>query len=183
MKSYCPLLLVAAALFSACSSEPNSNKAPANAAAAGSNTAAANLPYGLKTGDAALNAEANTASAGNVIGPNKRRLIDVPGTTRPSLQYQPAGEDSEIASTMNAAGQMFEVRVWKRHPQLVKVESIWIDAKNKQLTYMLRSGKVLNITTDRIGNLKQATTSQLLDIAGLPQQATTPPRPGAKKEQ
>jgi len=165
----------------ACSADTASNNAQTNTA--GSNALRASLPHELKTGDAALNADANTAPAGNIIGRNKRPITEVPETSRPSLQYQPAGEDSEIASTMNAAGQMYEVRVWKRHPQLVKVESLWIDPKNKQLTYMLRSGKVLKITTDRIQNLKQATTSQLLEIAGLPQHANTPPRPVPKKEQ
>jgi len=177
-------LLIAVGLLGGCSGAANSEK-PANKGIVGSNTSAgaANLPHSLNPGDAGLNAEANGAPPGNVLGHTKRQVVDSPGSERPVLQYQPAAEDSQIASGMNGQGQMFEVRVWKRHPQLVKVESVWTDPKNKQLTYLLRTGKNLTVTTDRIENLKQATSNQLLEIAGLPQTAKIPPRPGEKKQQ
>lgn len=119
----------------------------------------------------------------NTLGnSNKRKITEVPGGGRPVLQFEPAPENSQIAQAMNSSGQMFEVRIWKGHPQLLKVESVWVDQKNKALTIMLRSTKVLNITTDRIPNLKLATAKQLLEIAGVQPTAATPAVKDAPKK-
>src|SRR5690349_18676682 len=100
---YLLFFALAAGLLAACSTSSSPEKPAANSAVAVSNSASsANVSSGLKTGDAALNAEANAAPAGNVIGPaDRRKIVDVPGTSRAVLQYEPAADDSQIASSMN----------------------------------------------------------------------------------
>lgn len=113
---------------------------------------------------------------------NKQKVPEAPGEGRPVLHYEPASENSQIASAMNRSGQTYEVRIWTKHPQLLKVESVSIDEKSKALTIVLRSAQVLNITTDRIPNLKLATADQILDLAGVKPVAATPAvKSGPKK--
>jgi hypothetical protein len=177
MNHFLYLPLVAMGLTIGCSGGADASK-PASAVASNLNATAvaSNTTQSITANSAvALNAETNIPPAGVVeSAANKRKVTDVPGSARPVLRYEPAAEDSEIASAMNNSGQMYEVRVWKRDPQLVKVESVWLDPNSKALTILLRSGKVLNITTDKIVNLKQATAKQILDIAGVQSPAGTP---------
>ena len=135
-----------------------------------------------KSANAPSNPTAATASSnpGQNIGSNV--MTDSPGAGRPVMRYELAPEDSQIAQSLNSSGQMYEVRIFKKNPQLLKIESVGIDQKNKALTIILRSGKVFNITTDRIPNVKLATANQFLDLAGVQPVAATPAaKSGPKK--
>jgi len=173
-------LLAVALLLGGCSDASDAGKT-SNTAVNSSVFAGSTTPQAAN-GEPALNG-ISTPPTANFVAVNKRVVPDGPGSGRPILRYEPAADNSQIASAMNSDGQMFEVRIWKKHPQLVKIESTWLDQKNKALYILLRTGKVMNITTDRIQNLKQATTRELLEIAGLPQEAKSPTRPAVKKEQ
>lgn len=120
---------------------------------------------------------ANSASAsppGGFTTRSGKKLVDSPATSPAPLPFNKAGEDSEIAVTMNGYGAVLEIRVFRSHPQLARVEATWISAREKSLKILLRTGRVIDVTTDRIANLQNATTSQLLEIAGL----QTPARKG-----
>jgi len=181
-------LLAAASLCCACSGGADPGK-PSNAPSFTANTAAVAVSatdemVNTNTGSANLAANDQLGTFAN--RPNRKKIVDMPAGERPVLRFENAGEDSEIAAAMNNNGQMYEVRIFRRHPQLVKVESTWIDPKVKALQIFLRNGQVLNITTDRIVNLKQATTAQLLAIAGLPAVPAMPKtdeKTGVKKVQ
>ncbi len=106
--------------------------------------------------------------AGNFAARTNRTRRDVRITgTPPPLTFQPADEDSKFATAMGPTGEIYEVRVFNSHPRLAKVESTWIDAKSRDITITLKDGQVRSIKTDALPSLKQATTRQLIDIAGL----------------
>ena len=113
--------------------------------------------------------------------PNNKETVDLPAGAHPILRWEPAAEDSQIASAINASGQMYETRIFKRHPQLVKVDSTWIDAKQKALKIVLRNGQVKDVTTDKIVNLKQATAAQLLELVGIQPAQPERNKTGAKQ--
>lgn len=176
------LLLIASTVSGSCSGNADADK-PANVSGGSSNQSTASNPGQSVNPKAPPPVQAGNQSSENTIGiSTKRKITDVPGAGRPVLQFEPGPEDSQLAQAMNSSGQMYEVRIWKRHPQLLKVESVWVDAKNKYLTIALRTGKVLNITTDRIPNLKLATANQLLEMAGIQPAAATPAIKGAPKK-
>ena len=179
---YLFFLLIVIGIAGGCSGNADVSKST-NAPGSVSNTIAASNSGQTLSSNAPPSNPAAIPTAENAIeNPNRRKVIDVPGEGRPVMRYEPAAEDSQIASAMNSGGQMFEIRIWKKHPQLLKVESIWVDQKNKALTIILRTGQVMNITTDRIPNLKLATANQLLEIAGVHPTTGTPAVRGAPKK-
>ena len=98
---------------------------------------------------------------------NRDRIDVNPAATPLPLKFRKAAENSEVATTMNTEGDIFEVRVFKNHPQIAKVEATWVDAKEKALKIYLRNGQILEVKTDRLTDLASATASQLLEIGGL----------------
>lgn len=108
----------------------------------------------------------STGGSTPVAGSTDPSSNPLPADGRPVLRFEPADEDSQIASATNSSGQMYEVRIWKKHPKLLKVESVGLDERNKRLAIVLRTAKVINVTTDRIPNLRLATAKQVLEIAG-----------------
>ncbi len=167
-------LIIATVFNGGCSGNPDVAKtanSPNNPSAA---TASLNAGQSTSSNVAPNIPAANTAPVDALENLNKRKVTDVPGAVRPEMRYEPAAENSQIARAMNGSGQMYEVRVWTKHPQLLKVESIWVDDKNKALTIILRTGKIFNITTDRIPNVKSATANQFLELAGVQPSAATP---------
>lgn len=114
-------------------------------------------------------AKASTPPAGSFAErANRRKPLEVPvsGTPIP-LTFTEAGEDSQVASTMDKDGSVREIRIFRSHPILSKVELIWLTPKDKVLKITLKNGKTVETQTDGIENLKQATTGALLSIAGI----------------
>jgi len=121
---------------------------------------------------------ATSSSTAAPVGQSNTITSPAPGAGRPVLKFVPSPEDSQIAqATQN--GKLYEVRIWKKHPKLLKVESTTIDEKNKSLSIVLRSAQVVNITTDRIPNVKLATADQFLKL--VPATGTTEPKVDPKK--
>jgi hypothetical protein len=148
-------------------------------------TAGANKAGGSNNSPAAnsavvVDANANPPSeseppAGNIANANtKRPVIDTSGSVPPP-SFKPAGEDSQIAVSMRPDGKILEVRVFKSHPQLARVESVWDGQGEKELKFVLKNGKVIAKKSDRIENLQTAPTAVLVEIAGIPK----PPPPPA----
>jgi hypothetical protein len=154
------LVVIVSSLIVGCSSGANVS-VPADSSAAVSPASAA----------------ANNAAPGGGTDLNAKSSTPLPGAGRAELHYEPAPEDSQIAQATNSSGQFYEVRIFKRNPQLLKVESVSTDQKNRALTIVLRTAQVFNVTTDRIPNLKLATANQLLELAGVqPVKATPAPK-------
>lgn len=113
----------------------------------------------------------------------ERALVDSnPGGTPPPPQFRKAGDDSEIAVTMKADGSVLEIRRFKSHPQLSRVEATWNGTGPKSLKYFLKGGKVVTASSDRIANLQTAPLSVLLEIAGIQPPPPPPPTSGATEK-
>ena len=95
------------------------------------------------------------------------KMIDSPASGPPPLQFRKAAEDSEIATSMNERGEVVETRVFKSHPQIVRAEAVWKNAKDALLKITLRDGKTIDVKTDRLVNLQTATTRDLMEISGI----------------
>lgn len=65
-------------------------------------------------------------SVANKLAKQKEQA-NAPVTSGPAplSSFTPAGEDSEISTTMRSDGSIFEVRRFKSHPQLKSAESTW----------------------------------------------------------
>ncbi len=108
---------------------------------------------------------------------NRRRVDVDPSATPLPLNFKPAGEDSESAVTMDQSGAILEVRVFKTHPQLAKVEATRLDERQKAIKIYMRSGKVVEIKTDKIERLETISSKDILEVAGIPFERTGTGRP------
>ena len=167
-------VFVTAALAIGCGGTAEKTANANNAASGANNSTSANSVLGV-------DANANPASeseppAGNIANANTRRqIVDTSGPVPPP-SFKPAAEDSQIAVSMRPDGKILEVRVFKNHPQLAKVESVWDGKSEKELKFVLRNGKVISKRSDRIENLQTAPTAVLVEIAGIP---PAPPPPAS----
>ncbi len=177
------LFLMVASLSFGCSGGTDTGS-PANGSAPASNNAVAVSNTNKTVSPNSANPAENVPPAGVIETVNKRKLVDTPSSRPPPLRYEPAAEDSQIATAMDSSGRPYEVRIFKRHPQLVKVESTWLGPNQKALSIVLRDGKVHQVTTDRIANLKLATAAQILELIGIqPAKPSAGPKTGVKKAQ
>lgn len=162
----------------ACGSSPERAANGANRAPPGANSE----QTATGTSDQ-IQANNTNTSGGIATAVNRGKpLVDHPASgPPPAPQFQPAGEDSEIAVTMKPDGSIYEIRVFKSHPQLSKVEALWNGINEKTLKFYLRNGGVVEKQTDRLNNLQTASTNLLLEIAGL-EPAEPVYRPGNKKK-
>ncbi len=103
----------------------------------------------------------------------KRRIITEPSGKPIPLIYKKAAENSEIAVTMNDDGSVLEIRVFRDHPMLIKVEATRLGEKDKALKIYLQNGKTLDVKTDRVPNLGLVSSSEILQIAGINGQSKT----------
>jgi hypothetical protein len=110
---------------------------------------------------------------------NQKRVVDVPQTgPRATPQSFDAPEDSAITTTMNQSGQVLEIRVFKSHPQLSRVESTWTSPKGRSLKIYLRDGRTRDVTSDNVENLRSVTAAQVLEMIGIRASRSSPPGSG-----
>ncbi len=201
---YISLVLVVATFGFACSSEPankpvnsTTNKpsaaTPANPASPMSGTpapAAPNvsqipatgpIPEGTPVAVAEVDPNQQVAAADpSVTG--RRRIVDVPQSgPLPPPKRVPAGENSEMTTTMDKSNRFVETRYFKSHPQIVKAEKVFLDASNSVVSITLKNGKQLNFPGDRIPNMLQATSVDLLRAAGVNVGGSDPSSTGARQ--
>lgn len=110
----------------------------------------------------------------------RTRVAPIPGPP-PPLQFRKAAEDSEIATAMNAQGDVVETRIFKSHPRLERVEAVWKGAKEAEFKIFLKDGKIIDVKTGRIVNLQTASVRDLLAIAGI-ESSLRPVGRGAEKK-
>jgi hypothetical protein len=105
---------------------------------------------------------------------NRANRVVNPSGTPETPEFRPAPEDSEAAVTMADDGSIMEIRVFKSHPRLEKVESTWVDPKEKKLKIFLKGGNVIELKTDRVASLQSTTTAELLEIASSKKKGDRP---------
>jgi hypothetical protein len=164
------LILLSFAMCAACSSSTTTN--------GGSNTASIPRSSSPETSGspaaanddssvAATNAESDNSNLSDRMARLRHRPtnVDHPGPPAP-LEYRPAPENSQIATTMNADGQPMQVRVFRTDPRVARVEAIWLGPKEKQFKITLRNGKTVDVKTDKIADLASVSAADLAALAG-----------------
>ena len=170
-------------IFGACSSAGDNTakqKKESNAASNGAAVALSNgdsVP-GPQPADGNVVAAANGSNITNPVNSVQQKLNamrktgtgpDVDPAEIAAKNARPAPDNSTFTSYLTDAG--YEIRTFKDHPQLLKVEKK-IGADGVQtMKIFLRNGKVVELPGDKINPLSTARASFILDIAGL----QTPP--------
>lgn len=80
---------------------------------------------------------------------------------------RPAPEDSLFKAQMTNEGMPIETRTFKSHPQILKVERVWITPQEKRLKVYLRNGKTVEADGNSFDQLNIAASSQILEAAGI----------------
>jgi hypothetical protein len=78
----------------------------------------------------------------------------------------PAPENSEGAITMLPDGTISEIRIFRSHPTLARVDTFFAKPGLKRVKFTFKDGKVVEAETDKIENLLTTPTASLLQIAG-----------------
>ena len=177
-------------MISACSTatEEKPQSQVDNAAGSNANTVAVANGADIappKTADANVNGVAAATSdslkpGGDTLHDRMENLRKTGGSGPPvdveqlaSKNARPAPDNSTFTSYLTDAG--YEIRVFKNHPQLLKVEKkVTSDGKNSMKIF-LRNGKVVELPGNRIMPLATAPASSILEAAGV--QAPSPPAP------
>lgn len=94
---------------------------------------------------------------------------------------RPAPDNSTFAAYLTDAG--YEIRTFKNHPQLLKVEKKITSDGKQTLKVFLRGGKVVELPGQKINPLATAPASFILQMAEVQDQPQSPPAgpPGVKK--
>ncbi|MCY7346355.1 MAG: hypothetical protein LH614_09070 [Pyrinomonadaceae bacterium] len=77
-----------------------------------------------------------------------------------------APDNSEVSSGMNVKGQPLETRVFKGHPQLAKIERLYVTMENPTLTVYLKNGKKIIVPNGKINNPLTDSADAILKAAG-----------------
>ena len=118
-------------------------------------------------------------ASGPLAEKTRKPLVDTnPGGPIPEGQRVPASENSEIATTMDKAGNFVETRYFKTDPMLVKVQRTWLGPGKSTLKIWLKNGKEVTASGDKIENLSIAPIPSLLALAGV--KTAAPADTGAK---
>ena len=119
--------------------------------------------------DGRIQAMRNQGSTGPHVDPEKVALQNA----------QPAPDNSTFTSYLTDAG--YEIRTFKSHPQLLKVEKKTVADGSQSLKIFLRDGRVIEMPGQRITVLATATAAYILETAGIkpaqqqqPQSGTAP---------
>ena len=112
------------------------------------------LPGGLTTFGA------NNQMSGEKKAANKNAQPIYPNA-KPITQLAP--DNSEFQSAMNNQGQPIEIRVFKNHPALSKVERIYVTLENPVVKAYLKNGKTVNLPADKIGNPMEASAEEIMN--------------------
>jgi hypothetical protein len=163
------ILISAVALLNGCTPSSSIERYKAmgnNANSTPEAAAAAEIP--TEQADAGNASNSEDVHPKSPLGRANRRPVAETGPEGPppTPTFTEAPEDSESTATMDAQGRVVEIRVFRKHPQLAKVEATWIDTKTKELKIWLRGGRVVTTRTDKIENLKVASTTFLMELAG-----------------
>ncbi len=187
-------------IMSACSSsaEDKPAKLPATSSGNSANANTVEVANGMQVIPAAPadanSVNANIASSDAPMPAANRldgRLKELRGSGEPLSEKEaaavamkharPAPENSTFASYLTDAG--YEIRTFKNHPQLLKVEKKVMAGNKQSAKVFLRDGSVIDVPGEKIPILSTASSSFILNQAGVqPQQAERPRVEGPVKK-
>jgi hypothetical protein len=97
----------------------------------------------------------------------RREVPAGPSGTPVKPAFRPAGENSQFAVLMDPDGRVREIRTFKGHPALVRVDAVWVDPNTpnqKRLEFKFRNGRNASVTTDQVTSLKDKPVAELLSL-------------------
>lgn len=157
-----------------------------NENAAISSTVNANASQNVMVNVPNVDWNANAANGSNANGSETRAVTDptMGNGKRVSPTNTTAPEDSEYRSELTDVAR--EIRTFKNHPQLLKVEKI-IEPKKQTVKVYLKDGRVLPADPDKIKSIRYDAAVTFLEAAGLgpkkmPAPAVNPEKEAAKEE-
>lgn len=114
-------------------------------------------------------AEGNRQAANQLNVPVKHG-----SSTEKAPSSMPAPDDSTFSAELTDIAR--EVRTFKSHPQLLKVEKTIEPGKQPVIKVFLRGGKIVTLPGDKITNLASVPASSILSAAGInpPPQSSVP---------
>ncbi len=203
IRSFVILGLAGTFMFGACSSSTDEKKALSNSTSQGdvSNSAVPINPESSNTATVSngmivtpQGADANNTSAASsdpLLPPSMNRRfgekVTKMGGTAGSMDEsalairnaRPAPDNSTFTSYLTDVGH--EIRTFKNHPQLLKVEKRTESSGTQTLKIFLRNGKVVDLPGEKIPVLSTASAATIADVAGIPPPPRRQPAPGTSE--
>lgn len=186
MKSY--LLIIAILVFSGgCTSNP-----AVNSTIGGANPAANSNPVNANTVAATNSNPASQLQPYNGIQNINPNAFNATGDNLKVIPYQPKKDelpygtrnapDDSIISSGSRGRDFVEIRTFKSHPTLSKVEKI-MDGKTTKYKVYLKSGKVVDAPADKMSNYAALAPESILEAIGMmPKPQTSPQTKPEEKE-
>ncbi len=172
--------------FSACSS---SNVKTTNSANSTANTAIVNVvnqtvqnvpPNTDVYSEAEKKSQEAFSTNGNV---NAQTAVKNPVNNKDNnYNGRPAPDDSTFQSSMNAKGQFVETRTFKNHPQLAKVERVFLTPKDKKIYVYMTNGKVVEVADDKLPTFQATVPGTILQAAGVQLNQPAPESKNSEKK-
>jgi len=159
------LFCVISVALIACTNSSSSSERPAgNVANTGPSVSMGNT---TQTSSADDTGNANTGDTfSERLQNRRRRKTHAPQNgTAAGVEFRPAPDESEIATTMNVDGQPVEIRVFKADPSLERVESTWVSEKQRSLKITFKDGRVVDVSTDKFSSLLDVSPAELKVLA------------------
>ncbi|QQS32927.1 MAG: hypothetical protein IPM50_14960 [Acidobacteriota bacterium] len=98
----------------------------------------------------------------------RRQRVDAdPNASPVPPTLSPAPENSEGAITMLPDGTVSEIRIFKAHPTLLRVDTYFLKPGTKRVKFTFKDGNVIELESDKIDNLLNMPAARLLQIAGV----------------
>ncbi len=113
--------------------------------------------------------EVSSVSRRNVERLKSKGGGDTNAAPIPSIKAtpNPAPDNSELSSTMNAQGVPIETRVFRNNPTLSKIERTFADIENPITKVYLKNGKVLTMPKGAVEKPESATAAEILRAVGV----------------
>ncbi|MBK8811696.1 MAG: hypothetical protein IPN69_13315 [Acidobacteria bacterium] len=93
----------------------------------------------------------------------------------------PAPDESTFTSTMDKSGNFIEVREFKNHPRLLKVERKILGRDSKYSVYF-KNGKVVEAPAAKMENFRSLSPVTILEAIGIKVTPETPKDPELKDQ-
>jgi hypothetical protein len=140
------------------------------------------LENGQKVQIQNMNADmVNAPSNSNLTNQNQRPIVNGPMMPNAKPVDVPRPYNSTMSTSMDKQGKFVETRKFKDDPQISKVERM---QQLKKVKLYLRSGKVIDLPFDKVGNIfVDGSPAELLQLAGIKPPSTPVSTNPAKVEQ
>ena len=129
-------------------------------------------------GNSRINNNSNSVSPSNVDSDASNSRRELKSSTMAAI---PAPDESTFTSTMDKSGNFIEVREFKNHPRLLKVERK-ILGRDSKYSVFLKNGKVVEAPAAKMENFRSLSPVTILEAIGIKVTPETPKDPELKDQ-